>query len=123
VIAVIVVLTKLIGDKFEENAKKILGAFNAFVGIALENAKIYKQSIKFTGKVESFIGITLRWNEETEVMPLFVSVLQSARKIEKMHRLSLYVVNNVDVRRVLNVGATDNSTPLCKRVLIGSWSL
>jgi hypothetical protein len=47
---------------------KLIGALNVIIGVSLENAKMYQQSIRFTERRHAFVDLTLHSNEEAEAM-------------------------------------------------------
>jgi hypothetical protein len=94
VTAAIVLLTRLTGQRFDENDEKILTAVNVFARIALENAKKYQQSVKFTKKLNYFVDLTERTNDEAQVRPVLVGLLETEMKIMKLARLTIWIVDD-----------------------------
>lgn len=104
--AVILLLSKIGSEAFDESDEKVLKALNVFSGIALENAKLYQTSVKLTQKLREFVEMTLHTNQEDSLKPLLEHILENAKKVMQSIRVSFFVVNDAasNLNLFVNVG-------------------
>ena len=94
VIAVILLLTRTDSSTFDDNDMKILGALNVFIGIALENSKLYQFSIEINSKLREFIETSLHTNQPDTLKPLLQIIFNNASQLIDSSDLSAFVVDN-----------------------------
>jgi len=94
-IGVIQFLNKRDGKPFSNSDAQFIRVFSTFVGMMLENDKMYTNSFESTQQLRSFLNVSLSLSSNQSVKTILSDIMQNARTVINAERASLFLIDNV----------------------------
>ena len=104
-------INKLGDSAFDDEDEKLIQVFNVFVGISIENARLYRASIDLSTQLGSILEISQKLSQTTTLKQILENILKNARKVIGAGIAMIYLKDHVTKR--LTVFAIDED-PDCK---------
>lgn len=82
-----------IGGTFTDEDEKIIQVFNIFVGISIENARLYRASIDLSLQLRSVLQISQSITKVTTIKSLLEEILRNSRKVIGAGRAMIFLLN------------------------------
>ena len=93
VIGVTEILNKKGGKEFTEWDARLVGIFNTFCGMALENDKLHKDGADMAIQLRSFFEVSLSLSKAENLRNLLAEIMQNARIVVGAERASLFLLD------------------------------
>ena len=104
------------GERFEPWHVSMLLAFNVFCGIALENARLYKDSVAMSKKIHNLVGTAMSLSKSEDIRHMLSDVMSNAKRAIGADRVSVLMLD--DGKEALTPFITDD-VPLTSRITKG----
>ncbi|OHS97092.1 3'5'-cyclic nucleotide phosphodiesterase family protein [Tritrichomonas foetus] len=85
-------INKLCGC-FDGEDEKLIQVFNVFVGISIENARLYRASIDLSMQLRSILEISQKISQTTTLKQLLENILKNARRVIGAGRAMIYLMD------------------------------
>ena len=79
---------------FTEEDEKLIQIFNVFVGISIENARLYRASIDLSLQLRSFLDISYSLSQPQTIKKMMKEILCNTRKVLGAVRAMLFLMDN-----------------------------
>lgn len=79
---------------FTEEDEKLIQIFNVFVGISIENARLYRASIDLSLQLRSFLDISYSLSQPQTIKKMMKEILSNTRKVLGAVRALLFMIDN-----------------------------
>lgn len=80
--------------KFDEDDEKTIRIFNVFCGVAIENAKLFKQSNAMSSQLRSFFNTAFSLSNYENIYSILESILNNARSSINAENATLFIVDD-----------------------------
>jgi GAF domain-containing protein len=87
------IINRIDGGAFDAEDVKLMMAFNVFCGIALDNAKLYHNSLDLARQLRGFVDMSANFNQKSTVRASIEMILERAREMVNAHRATLYLLD------------------------------
>jgi 3',5'-cyclic-nucleotide phosphodiesterase len=95
VIGVTQMINKLSGGPFTPWDSQVIQTFNVFAGVALENSRMYRESVEMTNQLKSFVNIAFSISKEQSVQRMLSVIMKGARASINADRASIFLVDEI----------------------------
>ena len=82
---------------FTEEDEKLIQIFNVFVGISIENARLYRASIDLSLQLRSFLDISYSLSQPQTIKKMMKEILSNTRKVLGAVRAMLFMIDSTGI--------------------------
>jgi 3',5'-cyclic-nucleotide phosphodiesterase len=95
IVGVTQMINKVTGGSFTQWDSKVIQIFNVFAGVALENSRMYRESVEMSHQLKSFVNIAFSMSKEESVQRMLSVIMKGARASINADRASIFLVDDI----------------------------